>query len=117
MRRIIALVGILVGVGVALAFIFIGGGSDPKYRSHAEADRANAAILVAKCDAAMSSLDTAMESAKADPALAVQRTSKLIADRLTTCTKAQAAAQRAKAVSSVISGPGATSARLPAASG
>jgi hypothetical protein len=96
----IVVVGIIVGGAIALAFLFLSsGGSDSKYRSQAESDRATAALAVAKCDSEMSTLDAEIESARRDPATAPQRTSKLIADRLSVCTKAQAAAQRARAVS------------------
>jgi hypothetical protein len=96
----IAVVGIIVGVAAALAFVLLsGGGSDSPYRSRAESDRATAAIAVAKCDAAMSTLDADLEAASREPSTATQRRGNVIADRLSACTKAQAAAQRARSVS------------------
>lgn len=82
----IAIVGILIGLAIAIAFVLFDSKSPP-----AEIDDKHraAAIFVARCDAQMSSLDAALGSSQAPGAA--------IASRLDACTRAKAAVERARA--------------------
>jgi flagellar basal body-associated protein FliL len=85
MRIVIVL--IVVAAAVALALVFLLSGAEPPTSKVDDAHKA-AAIQVARCDAAMSTLDAELGSGNAPAALAT---------RIQLCTKAKVALERARA--------------------
>jgi hypothetical protein len=83
----IAVIGILIGIALAVAFVLLDSGS-PKPDAIDDQHKA-AAILVARCDAAMSSLDVALGSNQPRGAT--------IASRIELCTRAKAMVEKAQA--------------------
>ena len=83
----IAIVGIVLALAVGLAFLLMSGGN--KAPQAVDDQHKAAAIQVARCDAAMSTLDTEVERGNASAA---------IATRIQTCTKAKSLVERARAI-------------------
>lgn len=86
----IAVIGVLIGIAIAVAVVLLDSG--PGAPDAVDDKHKAAAILVARCDAAMSSLDLELGSGHSRSAA--------IASRIDQCTRAKAAVERAQAARS-----------------